>query len=235
MTPGIKAQQLGTLNDAGRRAPMASPSTQGMWPGVIMKKKRRQSKVISGLIPFNEVRFRAVMALLSKRHDTALDIYRLVKFHALIDILHVLKTGKAVIGGSLHAWALGPVSPPAYQTVNKWFEAHNQSGVDPEPFEVIEPSSRYQYDRLKVVNPDDVDEDDFSQTEIEVVDEAWKTIGKMTFAECREFFHSESSFIGAVWKQAREKHREIDWRDIIASYEKQHGGDHRIAKLAVAI
>jgi len=196
-----------------------------------------RNPTISGLAPFNLPRFKAAMGYLSAKYGADLDPYRLVKFHVLIDALHVVKHGRPIIGGKLEAWKWGPVCGQSYRTVSDWIEDHDHFGGEPGEVHVVDPSGGQRYPSVEADHGMEHYADEFSPVELESIDTAWNEIGRKSFNECKHYFHEPNgSFLGAAWKQVREsKKEEIDWRDVIAEYEHWFKADCRMAKLAVAI
>lgn len=191
------------------------------------KNKRTQpGPILDQISPFNEARFDDCMAYLSQKHERALTQYDMVKLHLMTDFFHSLERGKPVIGGPVEAWDFGPVVPDAYNRIRHWTYKHDEEGFQPDALSIVSQSGKsWQFQNSKKIDPRE-----FSQSELDALDKAWKTIMKLTWNQSQEFFHG-ASFVGRAWSKARAQKRNIDWQELIDEYDKEHGTDHKHIKV----
>lgn len=184
---------------------------------------------LSQISPFNEARFDACMRYLSSQHTRPLDQYEMMKLHVMTDIFHTLRYGAPVIGGSLDAWTFGPVVAEAYARVRRWIKEYDRLGQEPDGFVFSYEDARSRAFEASSAPSDD----EFSQSEVQAMNEAWELVTKMDFGESQRYFHS-SSFVGKAWQRARQEDRPVDWDDIIDEYDQEYGTDHTHIKTLVA-
>src|SRR5690606_20325282 len=103
------------------------------------------------------------------KHNQPLTQYHMVKLHVMIDFLHLLYYGCPVIGGALERWKHGPVVQRAYNRVALWGRRYDEGGIQPETFEIVSKDGK----AWKFTPSAPVDPDEFSKTELHVMDEAW--------------------------------------------------------------
>ncbi len=176
------------------------------------------------LIPFNEARFDACMAYMAKKHGQALTQYAMMKLHVLTDVFHAMVHGVPVIGGAIEAWQHGPVVQPAYDRVNAWAYLFNESKVQPEMFDIVSQHGKKNYFLPKV----QVDEEDFSQSELDAMNRALETVMPMDWEESQDYFH-KNSFIGKVWQEARTSGNGLDWSRIVDAFADENPNVERAA------
>lgn len=178
--------------------------------------------VLSQVQPFNEHRFDAVMAYMSHRAKRTLDQYELMKLHALIDVLHVLKCGRPVIGGQLEAWPEGPVVHEAYFHVMGWMTRLEATGELPRYFTV----GRGPGKKIECTATSAPASDDFSDSEREAMRQAWSIVTP-SYKKCKAYLH-ETSFIARAYNKAkmrepeRSKNIQISWDDVIDEYAAEN-------------
>jgi len=181
---------------------------------------------LSQLLPFNENRFDACMAYLAKKHQRLLTKYDMVKLHVMTDIFHVVEQGKPVIGGSISAWTFGPVVEKAFNRLTWWEKRYIESGAEPESFRFADGEGRYPEFDAKL----DVDEQEFSKTELDAMEAAWMCVMSKNWKESQEYFHSTRNFIGRAWNNAQKQVRDLDWEEIVANFEEENGLTHPAVK-----
>lgn len=169
--------------------------------------------VLSQLAPFNEDRFDAVMGFISARSNRTFDQYELMKLHVLIDVFHVLKYGRTVIGGQLYAWPLGPVMSDAYYYAMRDCPKIGHLMV-----------TRIGRKRKGFTATSCPTREDFSESEMEVMREAWRTFIPMSRNERETYFHTAKSFLGRAYMKAKSgqpdeaRDIEMSWADVIDEY-----------------
>jgi hypothetical protein len=184
--------------------------------------------VLNQLAPFNAHRFEAVIAYMSWKAKVkrTFDQYEMLKLHVMIDVLHVLKYGQPVIGGQLEAWQDGPVVHEAYYQVTQWIRSAETGGVRPRYLCVTRGHGRRNV--ILCTATAEPDPDDFSESELEVMRQAWKLVVKQSYADLKKYFHEDASFIGRAYKKAVARDPgqtydiQISWDDIIDEYAKEH-------------
>jgi hypothetical protein len=181
------------------------------------------------------VRFDSAIAYLAKNHKRPLSKYEIVKLHVLMDALHVIETGNAILGGTLQPWTEGPVVEEAWGRLDDWCARYDYTGEPPENFAVIAQG------KLRFFSPIcDADVDDFSASELDSMERAWTLLMSMMngtyqgYLKARDYFHSEDTFLGRAFNQARRERRDIDWHDIIDAYDAIHGTNHEHIKVLIS-
>ena len=172
------------------------------------------------LQPFNACRFDDCLAYLSHKHGRALSLYESVKLHVMIDVYHVIGSGKPVIGGHFALFPNGPVARPAETRFNAWRDRYNETEQPPTGFEATETERG-----LAVRGSGQVDADDFSDDERAAMDRAWAAVVPTLdegWLQSQRFFHS-GSFVGRAWKSARRLGRPLDWNVILSQYDQENG------------
>jgi uncharacterized phage-associated protein len=185
---------------------------------------------LSQLMPFNEERFRECMAYLAHVKAQSLSQLYLVKFSLLIDLFHVLRCGKPVIGGSLAPWELGPVVQEAYRVCVDWRTDYDRYGRNPVGFKVVALGSG---GKLKLKAAGEVDLDNFSAYEIESMECAWEEIGHLNIPSLRHYTHSPDTFLGFAYSSAKAANRLMDWYEIIDAYDRFRGENHSAIKALI--
>lgn len=185
---------------------------------------------LSQLMPFNEVRFRECMAYLAHVKAQSLSQLYLVEFSFLIDLFHVFRCGKPVIGGSLAPWTLGPVVQEAYHLCVDWRTEYDRLGRHPVGFKVVALGSA---GKLKLKAEGEVDMDAFSPYEIESMECAWDEIGHLNLPSLRHYTRSPDTFLGYAYSSARAANRIMDWCEIIDAYDRLRGEDHSAVKALI--
>ncbi len=190
------------------------------------------SEPLSQLMPFNELRFRDCMAYLAHVKAQNLTQIYLVKLNVLIDLFHILRCGKPVIGGSLAPWELGPVVQEAYRLCADWRTDYDRFGRHPVGFKVIERGSG---GKLRLKAAGEVDMDNFSAYDIESMERAWEEIGHLNLASLRRYTHSPETFLGYAYNSAKAANRLMDWCEVIDAYDRFRSEDHTAVKALIQI
>jgi len=177
---------------------------------------------LSQLMPFDEAALRRCIAYLTHSKHRSLTQLYVVELNILIDLFHLLRTGKPVIGGSVAPWELGPVVPEAYRVCDGWKIDFDHFGKHPQGLKVIRHIGR----RTSIKSAAPVDLDEFSQSEIDAIEQAWNETAYLNFAGLLHYSRSPDTFLGAEYNAARNENRLMDWDRIIASYDRVRGEDH---------
>jgi hypothetical protein len=177
---------------------------------------------LSQLMPFDEPTLRRCMAYVTHARRRSLTQLYIVELNILIDLFHILRTGKPLIGGSVAPWELGPVVPEAYRACDAWKTDYDHFGKHPPQLKVVRRVGRKT--SIKAAGPVDLDE--FSQSEIDAMQQAWNEIAYLNFAGLLHYTRSPDTFLGSEYTAARSENRAMDWDRIIASYDRLHGEDH---------
>ena len=178
--------------------------------------------------PFNDFRYDLVVSYILSKLNTTFDVYDMVKVHALVDALHVIETGRPVIGGEFQPWDHGPVAPPAYARANRILGEcesldmfHIVKMAGPRPLVGAKPNVH-------------IDLDEFSQSEIDAMERAAQIFDDLdAFDKLYPFFHDPERFMGFAWTQARKEDRPLSWLEIIDAYEREYGTKQTIARLTI--
>ena len=176
------------------------------------------------LQPFNPCRFDDCLAYLSNKHGRSVSLYAAMKLHVMIDVFHVISTGKPAIGGCFAAFPNGPVARSAETRFNEWREQFNLSEQPPAGFEAME--TEY---GLAVRGAGPVDPYDFSEAELSAMDRAWDAVVPTLdqgWQQSQKFFHS-GSFVGRAWRSAKRLGKSLDWDVILSQYDQENGTDVR--------
>ncbi len=202
-------------------------------PEGILLIKEMPKHDITQLQPFNEFRFDDCIAYLAYLYGHPLSIYEAMKLHVMIDVYHVLDRARPVIGGTIYPFTNGPVSRSSKSRVSAWQNRYEKFGQMPEGFEFIDQGAF-----LKIKPTRMPDADDFSVSEIDAMNLAWRDVVERLeregFNASQEFFHGKG-FIGKAWNKARQSGRNLDWEDIINEYDKENGSDHSRVKSLLRI
>jgi len=193
-------------------------------------------RILSQLQPFNEARFDAAIAWLAWKHDRSLSKYEIVKLHVLMDVFHVIEFGSPIIGGRLAPWELGPVMDEAYGRVDDWCDQFDYGGASPANFKISAKGT------LRYLTPTITPEPgDFSASELAAMERAWELLMPMMnkgyngYLESKEFFHSDTTFIGRAYNKAKLEDRAIDWNEIIDAYDAINHTDHTSVKIIIGL
>ena len=173
-------------------------------------------------MPFDEAALRRCIAYLTNRKYRSLTQFYIVELNILIDLFHILRTGKPVVGGSVAPWEFGPVVPEAYRTCDGWKTDYDHFGKHPQGLKVVRRIGR----RTSIKTAGPVDLEEFSQSELDAMELAWNEIAYLNFAGLLHYTCSPDTFLGAEYTAARNENRMMDWDQIIASYDRSRGEDH---------
>jgi hypothetical protein len=123
---------------------------------------------LSQLLPFNEGRFDAALALLAEQYARPLSKYEMIKLHVLMDVEHTLAQAMPIIGGRLAPWPNGPVVVQAYERLDDWCTRYEMTGESPDEFgiEAVGKLRRFR----PLIRPE---RDDFSGSEWAAMQKAW--------------------------------------------------------------
>ncbi len=179
------------------------------------------------LAPFNDYRYDLVLAYVMKRINALFDIYDFVKIHALVDAIHVAETGRPVIGGTLEAWPHGPVAKSAYDRARRILQGHEAK----ELFEVVSLNGPRPSAGVKRTYTPDTDE--FCQSELDAMDEAFRLFNSKSHDDLYAYFHDPNTFIGYAWKKAKDTNSDLSWQDLLDAYERQKGSRQNLARLTL--
>lgn len=183
-------------------------------------------------MPFNEEQFDRCSLWLATKLGRPVTQYDLVKFHVMTDIYHVLQYGRPVIGGALVKWKFGPVVKPAYFRLTSQANRFEQGKTVIGPLAVE--AGRSNVYKFTPAQGASVDEDEFSQSEIEAMEAALQIV-RLSFAKSQGFFHEPmASFVGRVWTDA-EFDKPIDWNSIVDAYDAQFNTNHQHIKALLAL
>ena len=182
-------------------------------------------------MPFNELQFDRCALWLAMRLPRSLTQYDLIKFHVMTDIYHVLEYGRPVIGGAVVKWKFGPVVPRAYHRLMREALRFQHGREEGDLHVDMGPGNIYRFSaRSGAV----VDEDEFSQSEINAMERAMKIV-RMGWSESQRFFHVPAkSFVGKVWASTDDG-CPIDWNRIIDAYDQEHQTDHSHIKTLISL
>lgn len=164
------------------------------------------------------------MAFVTQRHGCdRLSIYDMVKLHVMIDLNHVAKHGRPVIGGGLNAWQFGPVIPDAFKRLRHWAYKFEESGFQPETFDIVDQRGDTFFFRPTL----QIEADDFSPSEVDAMNDAWTIVMDQykRWNQSQQYFHEAISPIGEAWKEAWDKRTSIDWRRLLDLWGKHHHVD----------
>ncbi len=184
--------------------------------------------ILDQIAPFNEVRFDACMAYLSQQHSRTLTQYDMVKLHLMTDVFHTLKHAKPVIGGPIQAWDLGPVVPDAYNRIMRWTYRHEESGFQPDSFQIIDRCGK----SWEFKSSQEISRAEFSESEIEAMEQAWNAFMHLTWEQSQDYFH-EKSFVGRAWAKARAEGSSMEWDEVIDEYDRENRTDHSHIKALI--
>ncbi|MFI4861227.1 MAG: type II toxin-antitoxin system antitoxin SocA domain-containing protein [Phycisphaerales bacterium JB063] len=179
--------------------------------------------------PFNDRRYDLVLSYVLSKTDLTLDVFGMVKLHAMVDALHVIETGRPMIGGQFEAWKDGPVARPAYARANRILEELESADL----FHVLKMAGPHPLVSLNAAHQIDLDE--FSRSELEAMNQAAKFfVEHEDFGSRYDFFHDPNQFMGFAWTMARKEDRPLSWLEVIEAYERQFRKQQPVAKLAVS-
>jgi uncharacterized phage-associated protein len=186
---------------------------------------------LSQLRPFDEGLLRQCVAYISATKQAPLSQLYIVKFNVLIDLFHIMRCGKPVIGGSVAPWELGPVVPEAYKACDRWKCEYDRDGTQPHGLRV----SRRGGKKMDVRADGPVDVEEFSQSEIDAMEQAWAEIGHLNFPALKHYTHSPDTFLGSAYTAALHGNRLMGWDEIIASYDRFRGQDHAAIRALIQL
>jgi hypothetical protein len=185
---------------------------------------------VTALQPFNQAQFDACAGYFAWKVRRPLTQLDLIKLHVLTDFFHILARGRQVIGGEFLAWQHGPVVEDAYKRVSGWRRNFDRDGDQPPCLQVV----GIEEGRCQFTATGEPDLDEFSQSEIEAMDQAVKTYNGLKGPQsANSFFHGENSYFGRAWRSAREGARGIDLIELIEGYDVQTGEDHADVKTLI--
>jgi uncharacterized phage-associated protein len=186
---------------------------------------------LSQLRPFDEGMLRRCVAYLSQAKRRSLSQLYIVKLNVLIDLFHILRCGKPVIGGSVAPWELGPVVPEAYRAFDRWKCDFDRDGTQPDGLRLARRSGK----NVDVRAADTVVVEEFSMAEIDAMERAWAEIGHLNFDGLEHYTHSPDTFLGAAYAAARREGRLMDWDEIVGLYDQFHGEDHSAIRALIRL
>ena len=186
---------------------------------------------LSQLRPFDEAMLRQCIAYISDTKRRSLSQLYIVKFSVLIDLFHILRCGKPVIGGSVAPWELGPVVPEAYRACDRWKCEYDRDHTQPPGLRVDRRGGK----KMDVRAAGPVDVQEFSRCEIDAMEQAWAEIGHLNFPALKHYTHSPDTFLGAAYTTALQERRLMDWDEIVASFDRFHGQDHSAVRALIRL
>jgi uncharacterized phage-associated protein len=178
------------------------------------KPPKKQIARLRQLIPFNSDRFDAAMSYLARQKNSSLSQQDMVKLHVMIDVFHVLRFGKPVIGGPLERWKGGTVVASAYKRLRNAGYRWERDQTQPESYRILgKRKSAFLFEPIV-----QSEESDFSPSELDAMQKAWDCVMSKNFEQRADFFHSNKHFMGRAWLKAGTENAPVDWNDIIDAY-----------------
>lgn len=188
-------------------------------------------KPLSQIVPFDEGMLRQCIAYLSHGKQRSFTQLYVVKFSVLIDLFHLMSCGKPVIGGSVAPWESGPVVEEAYRACSTWRADFDRFGRHPAGLRVTSRTVT----KVGVGSAASVDFDEFSQTEVDAMEQAWGEIGHLNYDGLRHYTRSPNTYLGASYFAARREERLMGWDDIIESYDRFRATDHSAVQALIRL
>ena len=123
----------------------------------------------------------------------------LFKFHVLIDLFALQRTGLPIIGGSVAAMKLGPVVREARDTLEVWFNDWHLERCYPPGLRLVAVNS---VSKVDFRSNGSIDADDYSPLEVAAMRFAWSEVGHLKYGELDHYTHAPETFMGRAWLAA---------------------------------